>query len=113
MKLAIPSTLIVCFEWWIWEIGGILAGECCFCCHPKFSRQLQRGLKCRQRCNLSGFVERFTLWLLLLVVKTGLFVFNLTPGVLGELDLAAQHIIMEIGAITYMVHARLGSGRLL
>lgn len=32
MKLAIPSALIVCFEWWIWEIGGILAGECCFYC---------------------------------------------------------------------------------
>ncbi|XP_069577703.1 multidrug and toxin extrusion protein 1 [Brachyistius frenatus] len=48
MKLAIPSTFMVCFEWWIWEIGGFLA------------------------------------------------------GVLGEVDLAAQHVMVEIGAITYM-----------
>lgn len=26
MKLAIPSTLMVCFEWWFWEVGGFLAG---------------------------------------------------------------------------------------
>uniref|UniRef100_A0A673XJB6 Multidrug and toxin extrusion protein n=1 Tax=Salmo trutta TaxID=8032 RepID=A0A673XJB6_SALTR len=26
MQLAIPSTLMVCFEWWVWEIGGFLAG---------------------------------------------------------------------------------------
>lgn len=48
MKLAIPSALMICFEWWIWEIGGFLA------------------------------------------------------GILGEVDLAAQHIILEVGAITYM-----------
>lgn len=48
MKLAIPSVFMVCFEWWIWEIGGFLA------------------------------------------------------GVLGELDLAAQHVLVEVGAITYM-----------
>uniref|UniRef100_A0A8C4GSY8 Multidrug and toxin extrusion protein n=1 Tax=Dicentrarchus labrax TaxID=13489 RepID=A0A8C4GSY8_DICLA len=55
MKLVIPSAFMVCFEWWIWEIGGFLA------------------------------------------------------GVLGEVDLAAQHVMVEIGAITYMfplgVHA--------
>lgn len=55
MKLAIPSTFMVCFEWWIWEIGGFLA------------------------------------------------------GMLGEEDLAAQHILLEFGAITFMfplgVHA--------
>lgn len=27
MKLAIPSVFMVCFEWWIWEIGGFLAGK--------------------------------------------------------------------------------------
>lgn len=48
MKLAVPSAFMICFEWWIWEIGGFLA------------------------------------------------------GVLGENDLAAQHVIVEIGAITYM-----------
>ncbi|XP_076025248.1 multidrug and toxin extrusion protein 1 [Genypterus blacodes] len=48
MKLAIPSVMMVCFEWWIWEIGGFLA------------------------------------------------------GLLGEKDLAAQHVLLEIGAITYM-----------
>nr|XP_055052613.1 solute carrier family 47 member 4 isoform X1 [Misgurnus anguillicaudatus] len=26
MKLAIPSTLMTCFEWWIYEVGGFLAG---------------------------------------------------------------------------------------
>ncbi|KAL2096119.1 hypothetical protein ACEWY4_008267 [Coilia grayii] len=26
MKLAIPSALMCCFEWWIYEIGGFLAG---------------------------------------------------------------------------------------
>ncbi|XP_057216528.1 multidrug and toxin extrusion protein 1 [Triplophysa rosa] len=55
MKLAIPSTLMLCFEWWIYEIGGFLA------------------------------------------------------GMLGEVDLAAQHVLLELGAITYMfplgVHA--------
>uniref|UniRef100_A0A8C6T7Y9 Multidrug and toxin extrusion protein n=1 Tax=Neogobius melanostomus TaxID=47308 RepID=A0A8C6T7Y9_9GOBI len=55
MKLAIPSAFMICFEWWIWEIGGFMA------------------------------------------------------GVLGEVDLAAQHILIEVGAITYMfplgVHA--------
>uniref|UniRef100_A0A3P9AHB2 Multidrug and toxin extrusion protein n=1 Tax=Esox lucius TaxID=8010 RepID=A0A3P9AHB2_ESOLU len=55
MQLAVPSTLMVCFEWWVWEIGGFLA------------------------------------------------------GMLGEVDLAAQHVLLEIGAITYMfplgVHA--------
>ncbi|XP_034462990.1 multidrug and toxin extrusion protein 1 [Hippoglossus hippoglossus] len=49
MKLAIPSVFMVCFEWWIWEIGSFFS------------------------------------------------------GILGELDLAAQHIMLEIGAITYMV----------
>ncbi|XP_031728409.1 multidrug and toxin extrusion protein 1 [Anarrhichthys ocellatus] len=55
MKLAIPSTCMICFEWWMWEIGGFLA------------------------------------------------------GVLGEVDLAAQHVLVEVGAITFMfplgVHA--------
>uniref|UniRef100_A0AAR2K4A5 Multidrug and toxin extrusion protein n=1 Tax=Pygocentrus nattereri TaxID=42514 RepID=A0AAR2K4A5_PYGNA len=55
MQLAIPSTLMLCFEWWIYEIGGFLA------------------------------------------------------GMLGEEDLAAQHILLELGSITYMfplgVHA--------
>ncbi|XP_051533290.1 multidrug and toxin extrusion protein 1 [Myxocyprinus asiaticus] len=55
MKLAIPSTLMLCFEWWIYDIGGFLA------------------------------------------------------GMLGEVDLAAQHVLLEMGAITYMfplgVHA--------
>ncbi|KAJ8267205.1 hypothetical protein GJAV_G00139730 [Gymnothorax javanicus] len=49
MKLAIPSTLMLCFEWWIYEIGGFLA------------------------------------------------------GMLGEIDLAAQHVLLELGAITYMI----------
>ncbi|KAM9348851.1 multidrug and toxin extrusion protein 1 [Symphorus nematophorus] len=49
MKLAVPSALMVYFEWWIWEVGGFLA------------------------------------------------------GVLGEEDLAAQHVLLEVGAITYMV----------
>ncbi|XP_073790615.1 multidrug and toxin extrusion protein 1 isoform X2 [Danio rerio] len=48
MKLAIPSTLMLCFEWWIYEIGGFLA------------------------------------------------------GMLGEVDLAAQHVLLEIGSIAYM-----------
>ncbi|XP_018586093.1 multidrug and toxin extrusion protein 1 [Scleropages formosus] len=48
MQLAIPSTLMLCFEWWIYEIGGFLA------------------------------------------------------GMLGEVDLAAQHVLLELGAITYM-----------
>lgn len=48
MKLAIPSAFMICFEWWIWEIGGFLA------------------------------------------------------GILGEVELAAQHVIAEIGAITFM-----------
>ncbi|XP_030632194.1 multidrug and toxin extrusion protein 1-like [Chanos chanos] len=26
MKLAIPSTMMLCFEWWIYELGGFLAG---------------------------------------------------------------------------------------
>ncbi|KAJ7995566.1 hypothetical protein DPEC_G00245920 [Dallia pectoralis] len=26
MKLAIPSTLMLCFEWWVYELGGFLAG---------------------------------------------------------------------------------------
>ncbi|XP_068456446.1 multidrug and toxin extrusion protein 1 [Clinocottus analis] len=48
MKLAIPSAFMICFEWWMWEIGGLLA------------------------------------------------------GILGEVDLAAQHVIVEIGALTFM-----------
>ncbi|XP_018547678.1 multidrug and toxin extrusion protein 1 [Lates calcarifer] len=48
MKLAVPSVFMVWFEWWIWEVGGFLA------------------------------------------------------GVLGEVDLAAQHVLVEIGTIIYM-----------
>ncbi|XP_040037077.2 multidrug and toxin extrusion protein 1 isoform X1 [Gasterosteus aculeatus] len=48
MKLAIPSTCMIWFEWWIWEVGGFLA------------------------------------------------------GLLGEVDLAAQHVLLEIGAIIFM-----------
>ncbi|XP_075343235.1 multidrug and toxin extrusion protein 1 [Odontesthes bonariensis] len=48
MKLAIPSFFMVCFEWWVWEVGGFLS------------------------------------------------------GVLGEVDLAAQHVLAEIGTIMYM-----------
>ncbi|XP_066552378.1 multidrug and toxin extrusion protein 1 [Amia ocellicauda] len=51
MQLAIPSTLMTCFEWWIFEIGNILA------------------------------------------------------GMLGQIDLGAQHVIMELGAIAYMIPA--------
>uniref|UniRef100_A0A667XYC0 Multidrug and toxin extrusion protein n=1 Tax=Myripristis murdjan TaxID=586833 RepID=A0A667XYC0_9TELE len=55
MHLAVPSTLMIYFEWWLWEVGGFLA------------------------------------------------------GILGEVDLAAQHVLLEAGAITYMfplgVHA--------
>ncbi|KAJ8347655.1 hypothetical protein SKAU_G00262440 [Synaphobranchus kaupii] len=49
MQLAIPSTLMLCFEWWIYDIGGFFA------------------------------------------------------GMLGEVDLAAQHVLLELGTITYMV----------
>ncbi|KAM9332557.1 multidrug and toxin extrusion protein 1 [Pholidichthys leucotaenia] len=49
MKLAVPSLFMTCFEWWIWEVGGIFA------------------------------------------------------GLLGEVDLAAQHILMELGSFMYMV----------
>ncbi|KAM4620895.1 multidrug and toxin extrusion protein 1 isoform 2-T2 [Polymixia lowei] len=48
MKLALPSTLMTCFEWWIWEIGSFIA------------------------------------------------------GILGEVDLGAQHVLLELGTITYM-----------
>ena len=27
MKLAIPSTLMTCFEWWVFEFGGFFAGN--------------------------------------------------------------------------------------
>lgn len=27
MKLAIPSTLMLCFEWWVYEFGGFFAGN--------------------------------------------------------------------------------------
>lgn len=27
MKLAIPSTMMTCFEWWIYEFGGFFAGK--------------------------------------------------------------------------------------
>ncbi|XP_034034267.1 multidrug and toxin extrusion protein 1 isoform X2 [Thalassophryne amazonica] len=49
MKIAVPSVFMICFEWWVWDIGGFLA------------------------------------------------------GVLGEVDLAAQHVLMEAGAIAYML----------
>uniref|UniRef100_A0AAX7SG22 Multidrug and toxin extrusion protein n=1 Tax=Astatotilapia calliptera TaxID=8154 RepID=A0AAX7SG22_ASTCA len=49
MKLAVPSLLMVYFEWWLWEIGSFLA------------------------------------------------------GLLGEVDLAAQHVLNEIGTIAYMI----------
>ncbi|MEQ2158486.1 hypothetical protein GOODEAATRI_012819, partial [Goodea atripinnis] len=26
MKLAVPSAFMICFEWWVWEVGGFLAG---------------------------------------------------------------------------------------
>ncbi|XP_024121634.1 multidrug and toxin extrusion protein 1 [Oryzias melastigma] len=48
MKLATPSALMMCLEWWMWEIGGFLAGT------------------------------------------------------LGEKDLAALHLLFEIGAFAYM-----------
>uniref|UniRef100_A0A8C1C175 Multidrug and toxin extrusion protein n=2 Tax=Cyprinus carpio TaxID=7962 RepID=A0A8C1C175_CYPCA len=48
MKLAIPSTMMLCFEWWIYEVGGFLA------------------------------------------------------GMLGELDLAAQHVVIMLAFINYM-----------
>lgn len=55
MRLAIPSAFMICFEWWIWEVGGFLA------------------------------------------------------GILGEVNIAAQHVMLELGAIVYMfplgVHA--------
>ncbi|XP_068186549.1 multidrug and toxin extrusion protein 1 [Antennarius striatus] len=48
MRLALPSLLMVCFEWWAWEIGGFFA------------------------------------------------------GMLGEVDLGAQHVMTEIAAIVFM-----------
>ncbi|CAM4670529.1 unnamed protein product [Leuciscus chuanchicus] len=55
MKLAIPSTLMLCFEWWVYDMGGFFA------------------------------------------------------GMLGEADLGAQHVLLEVGSITYLfplgVHA--------
>uniref|UniRef100_A0A8C1T3A4 Multidrug and toxin extrusion protein n=1 Tax=Cyprinus carpio TaxID=7962 RepID=A0A8C1T3A4_CYPCA len=49
MKLAIPSTLMTCFEWWIYEVGGFLA------------------------------------------------------GMLSEVDLAAQHVVIMLAYINYMI----------
>ncbi|XP_012680586.2 multidrug and toxin extrusion protein 1 [Clupea harengus] len=49
MRLAIPSTLMTCFEWWVYEIGGLLT------------------------------------------------------GMLGGVDLAAQHVMGELGTISYML----------
>ncbi|KAJ3591322.1 hypothetical protein NHX12_009268 [Muraenolepis orangiensis] len=49
MRLAIPSTMMTCFEWWIYESGGILA------------------------------------------------------GLLGENELAAQHAVMVVACMIYMV----------
>ncbi|XP_030632195.1 solute carrier family 47 member 4 [Chanos chanos] len=49
MKLALPSTLMICFEWWIYEIGGFLA------------------------------------------------------GMLSEIDLAAQHVVIMLAYINYMI----------
>ncbi|XP_035011410.1 multidrug and toxin extrusion protein 1 [Hippoglossus stenolepis] len=48
MKLAIPSTLMKCFEWWVYDLGGFFA------------------------------------------------------GMLGEDELAAQHVVMMVALITYM-----------
>ncbi|XP_037323230.2 multidrug and toxin extrusion protein 1-like isoform X2 [Pungitius pungitius] len=48
MKLAIPSVFMVWFDWWIWEVGGFLA------------------------------------------------------GILGEVDLGAQHVLLELGTIISM-----------
>lgn len=30
MKLAFPSTLMKCFEWWVYELGGFFAGNLCY-----------------------------------------------------------------------------------
>ncbi|XP_063058870.1 multidrug and toxin extrusion protein 1-like [Engraulis encrasicolus] len=49
MQLAVPSTLMLCFEWWIYEIGSFLA------------------------------------------------------GMFGEVELSAQHIVLELGTIAYML----------
>ncbi|MEQ2252199.1 hypothetical protein ILYODFUR_019298 [Ilyodon furcidens] len=27
MKLAVPSAFMICFEWWVWEVGGFLAAD--------------------------------------------------------------------------------------
>ncbi|KAL2094205.1 hypothetical protein ACEWY4_008924 [Coilia grayii] len=49
MKLAVPSALLLCFEWWIYEIGSFFA------------------------------------------------------GMFGEEELSAQHIVLELGTIFYMI----------
>lgn len=74
MKLAIPSTLMLCFEWWIYEIGGFLAGN--------LSEQL--------------------LVIGVLLSKHNLFS-SFLIGMLGEIDLAAQHVVIMVAYINYMV----------
>ena len=79
MKLAIPSSLMKCFEWWVYDLGGFFAGN------PFIFNFCFIG---------ADFHFESWMWFPLCLWWSGM---------LGEDELAAQHVVMMVSYITYMV----------
>lgn len=93
MKLAIPSTLMLCFEWWIYELGGFLAG----------TFQLLRLTPMNQWTVTFQRPKQPYLCNIHLCILPPLSFLLSFSGMLSEVDLAAQHVVIMLAFINYMV----------
>lgn len=93
MKLAIPSTLMLCFEWWIYELGGFLAG----------TFQLLRLTPMNQWTVTFKRPKQPYLCNIHLCILPPLSFLLSFSGMLSEVDLAAQHVVIMLAFINYMV----------
>ncbi|TNN66076.1 Multidrug and toxin extrusion protein 1 [Liparis tanakae] len=71
MKLAFPSTLMTCFEWWLYEFGGFFAGAAC----ARVGNALGAGNTARAilTCKMSFALSSFWLGLLICVILQSTF----------------------------------------
>lgn len=77
-RLAIPSMLMLCMEWWAYEIGSFLSGQC------------GRGAEGAAGGGGGPCPEAWHQR-------------SLSSGILGMVELGAQSIVYELATIVFMV----------
>lgn len=100
VSLAIPSMLMMCIEWWTYEIGSFLIGQRRGAasgrwtgCDPEQHPQQPQGLRTVSAGHPHPALTRSS-----------------APGLLSVVELSAQSIIYEVSVVAFMVRAGGGGG---